>query len=181
MDNLAVLLIDMQKYFIESLKQEEFNENMEVLKNQARFFKSIKEKKFPIFMIEYKNYGKTNKNIRKELENQEVTKLIKESDGGFERITFKGKLVPRIEKEMLSQRHALEVQETKDILNLLLMGINRYGCVYQTGLEAQDRNYAIITCEELMNGKHHEFSKGKTWFNEKTKLYKTLTELLQNL
>jgi len=123
------------------------------------------------------------------LEGQDTTKVIKESDGGFERITFKGEIYPRIEKEMLRQRYALNLQETrldkslreKGISNLLLIGINRYVCVYQTGLEAKDRNYNLLTCEELTNGKNCSHVEGEKWFKENTTNYKTLSELLQNL
>ena len=127
--------------------------------------------------------------LKKELENHDTTYLTKECDGGFERITFKGRLIPLIEKHMLYQKQALDMQETKldyllkqkNILNLLLMGINKYGCVYQTGLEAKERDYSIITCNELVNGKNINYPKGKKWFEEETKNYETLQELLQNL
>jgi len=127
-NDVAVLLIDMQDYFLNEEKRK-------LIPNQIAVIKECKKNDVPIVVLEYSGCGETTSELQKELKGvSNCHKLIKSSDSAFGST--------RIDN-LLRQLKAK---------TLLLMGINACACVLETGKDAVRNGYEVVTSDMIIGG-----------------------------
>lgn len=146
-ENLAVILIDMQDYFIDS------NEKRNLIPNQLLVLNFCRIKNIPVAVFEYRNRGETTTMLKKEIVKfspENICTFIKRSDDAFSVEDFDGWL------------------KEKNIQTLLLMGINACFCVYDTANSAIKNGYKIMTSDTLIAGYDNDYKSIKThdWYME---------------
>ncbi len=128
--NLAVLLIDMQDYFLEDISSEE---KAREIPYQLDVLDYCKEKSIPVFVLEYKDSGPTIKVLKDKVDSLEKkTYITKSHDNGF-----------------IGTNLAEQLKEYS-IDTLLLMGVNATACVVDTAYGALKEGFNIMTSKELI-------------------------------
>jgi len=146
-ENLAVILIDMQDYFINH------DEKRNLIPNQLLVLNFCRIKNIPVAVFEYRNRGETTAMLKKEIVKfspENICTFIKRSDDAFSVEDFDGWL------------------KEKNIQTLLLMGINACACVYDTANTAIKNGYKIMTSDTLITGYCNECKSEKkhVWYME---------------
>ena len=162
---LAGLVIDMQRLF---LKQIEEKEREGMIKSQITLIHRLFEVEAPIFFIEYTGFGKTIKELTKEISRKRGNRIEKSSDDGFKETNLDYEL---------KKYHAEHI---------ILMGVNATFCVKETATSALMKGYHIYTARELIAGKK-EFNGRemdcaiKRWYSDKGEYFKTEEQLWRYL
>lgn len=167
---LAGLIIDMQKPFLNNINEAE---RKIMIESQKRVIRKLSEKESPIIVLEYYNFGKTVKELTKEIDFDYNGILIKKKrDDGFER----------------TKLHSLLKSNYSE--HLILMGINASYCVKQTAMSAVAKGYSIYTARELI-GEQEKLRGRETdrilrrWYSDKGEYFRTEEQLwnflVQNL
>jgi nicotinamidase-related amidase len=135
--SLAVLLIDMQADFVESLPDEARDM---IIENQTRVIRACAARDIPLVVLEYKHREPTIDVLQIEiLRVPRVTVIIKSLDNGF------------TEKLLNETLKAIGAKK------LILMGINASHCVFLTARSAIKLGYCVITNETVI-ADHHSYS-----------------------
>ncbi len=122
-NNVAVLLIDMQEFFLKRLTT---SNRDRIIFNQSKVLDFCLKKHIPVFVLNYKGRGELIKTLREKLGSRCI-EIAKEFNSGFRKTNL----------EVLLQN--IKVKE------LLLMGINASACVQDNAISALNRGYKIIT------------------------------------
>lgn len=152
-NSVAILLIDMQDYFLKGIdpaeKEKEIPYQIEVLDY-------CKKNEIPVFILEYKDYGSTTSILREKLnELTDKTYIIKLNENGF------------IDTDLADRLNQ------KGVKNLLLMGINASACVLNTAKGALESGYTIMVSKDLIADRPPSNQWQFYWdFNESIDWYK---------
>lgn len=139
-DNFAVILVDMQKRFIENLRHGEANR---IIPKQLAVLKYCLSANTPIIVLEFKafEYGATIEILLEEAKKNPNFYLIsKYWHSGFEETDLDNYL------KLIGAK------------NFFLMGINADFCVRSTARDAIRIGYKIITSNEVISGQSHHRS-----------------------
>jgi nicotinamidase-related amidase len=145
-DNYALIIIDMQPYFVERGGDDKDKNNMikvnTILNNQIKMIEMAKKSKIPIVFIEYESHGDTNSKLKKAADGYDNIKIItKSTDGMLDDYNNK--------KSELS-----EYLRNQKIGNLIITGANGGACVQKSISGSLENNYNVLA-----------FSKGIADFN----------------
>jgi nicotinamidase-related amidase len=148
-DNLAVIIIDMQDFFLEKFT----NEKRKVLiENQSRVIAFCMTRKIPIIFVEYQGRGTTTAILQQAVKDVSDTEIvIKDSNGGF------------------TNTNLDEILHNKNVKNIVLMGINASGCVQDTAIGALHRGYQVITSRGVVASstkRDSDLNTSKKWYSE---------------
>ena len=151
-DNYALVIIDMQPYFVERGGNDKVEANIkkvdEIIANQIKMIELAKKSKIPIVFIEYEAYGDTNSKLKEAAAGYDNIKIItKSSDGMLDDYNNK--------KSELS-----DYLRSKEIGNLIITGANGGACVQESINGSLKNNYNVIA-----------FSKGIADFNYSEFIY----------
>ena len=182
MDNLAVLVVDMQDYFLRGSFLERMGEHTseieEELPYQLEILKAAKSKQLPIFVVEYADdwntrYGATTEKIQRELQSyQGVQTLKKSTDDAFESTD----LVQRLDE--------------KRVQRLIIMGVNASSCVLETAVSAEDYGFEILTSRQVISDvqfpervkqipEYEEYGESAEWYRKYGTLFPLYLGLLE--
>ncbi|MGV8168496.1 MAG: isochorismatase family protein [Candidatus Nanoarchaeia archaeon] len=158
----ALLLVDMQDYFLNALSSEELKTEMP---NYIKLIKKAIKNKAHIFVLEYKgrNTGKTNSKLMKFVSKGDYTLVQKSWSDGFYNTNL---------DDLLKQ---------KGINKLVLAGVNASCCVLGTGESAVKKGYTISTSPDVIGDdkdyKPEETTESLKWYSEKGRLCNNYREL----
>ncbi len=167
-NNLAVVLIDMQDFFLKHFKPEIVKT---LVINQSKVIDLCIKNKVPIIVLEYKCKGvfrgETIIELRRKIKNvSETLIVIKESNGGFTN-TDLDKILKNIKCK-----------------KILLMGINANGCVQDTAISALHKGYVVMTSKGIIASAHRndmELSKrNEAWYKENTIFFEDTKDLINH-
>jgi len=160
--NLAVLLIDMQEWFLLGI---EYEEKHREIPYQLEVLDYCKKNDIPVFVLEYKDCGPTVKILKDKVDSLEKkTYIIKNHDDGF--------IDTDLAKEL----------RRKNIDTVLLMGINASACVLSTASGAIIAGFKIMTSDDLIaDPKSYGENESINWYEQNgiyREDYKDLLDLI---
>jgi len=143
----ALLLIDMQPYYIDS------DEKKELIPNQVSVLRECFCRDIPIFVVEYDGKGRTDDQLHEVLDvnhSKGYYTITKSRDDAFSEAKL-GNLLKKLKAE-----------------SLVLMGINACACVFRTANSAVEKGYRIITSEDLIAGYCERCNEAerRAWYRE---------------
>lgn len=128
--NLAVLLIDMQDDFLETI---DYDEEYKEIPYQLEVLEYCKNNDIPVFVLEYKSCGQTVKILKDKVDSLEnKTYITKHRDDGF------------IETDLAEQLRKNKID------TVLLMGIYASACVLNTAAGAVIAGFNVMTSKDLI-------------------------------
>lgn len=135
-DNYALVIIDMQPYFVERGGNDKELVNAkkvdEILNNQVKMIELAKKSGIPIVFVEYESYGDTNSKLKEAAAGYDNIKIItKNTDGMLDDYNNK--------KSELS-----DYLRSKEIGNLIITGANGGACVQQSIAGSLQNNYNVL-------------------------------------
>ncbi len=148
-ENLAVLLIDMQKKFVRNLREKEAER---IIPNQIHIIQLCKKENIPFFVLELDkdDYGETISELKEEISQLEqgmVTFIQKTSNSGFKNTDL----------EILLKN--------REIKKIFFMGINADYCVHATASDALKKGFEIVTSNDVISGQdHHSRNNSIDWY-----------------
>jgi nicotinamidase-related amidase len=173
MQDLGILLIDMQEYFIDLLSGPRHSEETKkLIQTQKRLLSFAKINKIPVFVLEYKGFGKTIDEVEESLRGNESYSVEKVRENGFttkmepDRAGLIGKI--------WENKELIKGLKKKRIKKLIITGVYKTSCVLKTASGAKRRGYEVFTSEDLMN---FEYLK-EPWFYNHSNHYEKLDDLL---
>lgn len=147
--HIAVLLIDMQKYFVAKLRP---GSHRRMINQQVKVIEACIRFDIPLFIIEVspERLGKTIAKLLRKVRRVPRSYFIsKKHSSAFYNPT------PDIE-------HLLQELEIK---KLVVMGINADYCVKETAEDALKRGFEIISAADLISGQdHHSPDNSRDWY-----------------
>lgn len=160
--NLAVLLIDMQEWFLNSI---EYEERHREIPYQLEVLEYCKNNSIPVFVLEYKDCGPTVKILKDKVDSLEKKVYItKNFDDGF----VKTDLAKQLRKN--------------NIDTVLVMGINASACVLSTASGAIMAGFKVMTSDDLIaDPRSYGYNESIEWYIENGIYkddYKDLLELI---
>ena len=150
--NLAVLVIDMQEWFLQSI---EYEEQHKEIPYQLEVLEYCKNNDIPVFVLEYKDCGSTVKILKDKVDSLEKkTYVTKNYDDGF----IKTDLAEQLRKNKID--------------TVLLMGINASACVLSTAAGAVMSGFNVMTSKDLISDpKSYDRNESIRWY-ETTGIYR---------
>ncbi len=184
MKNLGVLLIDMQDKFRWCIDDEE------LVENQRRLLEYANKQDLPIFVLEYEACGKTIDELQPFL-NKKAKIIPKYNDNGFiiaesndsaETYYRDGSYdtfdLRSSQSKLVRESGLRDKLDVENIKNLIVTGINRGACYYETIKGAVKRDYHVYSSPDLTNEKFDgALGLDARGFNN----YFSLDELLQDI
>ncbi|MES2471120.1 MAG: isochorismatase family cysteine hydrolase [Patescibacteria group bacterium] len=164
MNTMAVLIIDMQDFFLKHIDQ---TIREEMIANQGKVIERCVESQIPIILVQYKDRGDITDALQAKLKDvPNVTLVIKEHNSGFRDTTLGDVLIE------------------KKIKKLGLMGINATGCVQDTAMGALSRGLTIMTGKGVIassskNDRYLDVS--RVWFSKNGDFFETPEEFVAAL
>jgi nicotinamidase-related amidase len=167
-NNTALILIDMQEFFLRNLKQDV---REKLIENQIEIIDFCIKNKIPVFITQYNCLGifrgKTIPVLLNKIGGNLVRTIVKLNNSAFTKT------------ELDSYLKELKIKK------LLIMGVNGNGCVQDTTISALKRGYEVI----IPNGtiasvgrKDLDFSKrNKIWYEKNTKFFNNKQKLVKYL
>ncbi len=160
--NLAVLVIDMQEWFLQGI---EYEEQHKEIPYQVEVLEYCKNNNIPVFVIEYKDCGPTVKIIKDKVDSLEKkTYITKPYDDGF----IKTDLAEQLRKNKID--------------TVLLMGINASACVLNTAAGAVIAGFKVMTSKDLISDpKSYDSNESIGWYETNSIYrddYKDLLDLI---
>ncbi len=159
--NLAVLLIDMQDYFLKEVSEEEKKSEIPY---QLEVLNYCKNNNIPVFVLEYLQCGETTRILKEKVDSLPVKEYVtKGYNDGFLKTDLEAKL------------------RSYGIESMLLMGVNASGCVRDTAEGAIRAGFKIMTSKDLIadpewyvteefiikkNGTHGKSDNSAQWYKE---------------
>jgi len=159
-DNLAVLVIDMQDFWLSDVDEKELKTE---LPYQADVLEYCKNNNIPVFVIEYDNCGPTTDYLKKKIDLLSKKEyIIKNRTNAFEKTELGKKL-----------------KETK-VETIVLMGVYASACVKETAKGALEAGLKIATSKELIADdiKYYNKKENVEWYNKKGVYKDSYKELL---
>lgn len=146
-DHLAVVIIDMQEYF---LNHHPGRIVRKMIANQQNMLGLCARLDIPVIVLEYAKHGKTVRELKKSLRKVwRKRTIIKRSSDGFQKTALVD--------------HLVKLQ----IKTLLFMGINASACVLDTAKSALSEGFEIITADDLISDPSDwSMYKSETWYRE---------------
>ena len=157
----ALLIIDMQDTYLNGVETEKLNK---LVSAQLNFLFNPLIKNMDIFLIEYKNEGKTADYIMDSL------KKIKSNIKDY---TFQKESPNAFGNQDLY--YALEQLKKK---NLIVMGVNATGCVLETARNALYYKFKVFTSDDLIEDEG--WIRGEGFSNPKLGFYPQETSYFEN-
>ncbi|MDP2907601.1 MAG: isochorismatase family protein [Nanoarchaeota archaeon] len=128
--NLAVLLIDMQDYFLKEVSEEEKKSEIPY---QLEVLNYCKDNNIPVFVLEYLQCGETTRILKEKVDSLPVKEYVtKGYNDSFLKTDLEAKL------------------KSYGIESMLLMGVNASGCVKDTAEGAIRAGFKIMTSKDLI-------------------------------
>lgn len=147
--NFAVVLVDMQFFFVEWILSEE---RKTMIQAQLAVIRLCRELDIQLVVLEYTGWGDTISPLREELLLcQNVIFLEKDWQDGF------------LFSELENALNRLSLK------NLFFMGVNANGCVRATASTAIKKGCAVYTHSSVIAQKHGQ-DKNLNWYQENTTL-----------
>lgn len=145
--HLAVLVIDMQEWFLTAI---EYDEKLKEIPYQLEVLEYCKENNIPVFVLEYKNCGQTIKLLKDKIDGlKDKTYVTKPYDDGF------------------AQTDLAELLRKSSIDTVLLMGINASACVLSTAAGAVMSGFKVMTSKDLISDPRcYERDESVSWYKE---------------
>ncbi|MDP2906411.1 MAG: isochorismatase family cysteine hydrolase [Nanoarchaeota archaeon] len=145
--NLAVLVIDMQEWFLGSI---EYEEKHKEIPYQLEVLEYCKTNDIPVFVLEYKDCGPTVKILKDKVDSLEKkTYITKDYDDGF----VKTDLAKQLRKNRID--------------TVLLMGINASACVLNTAAGAVMAGFNVMTSDDLIaDPKSYNSNESIGWYED---------------
>lgn len=165
---LAVILIDMQDFFLKNFNPEV---RKVLVSNQLKVLEACQKRNVPVIVLEYKAGGElrgaTTLELRKKVEHIKTAIIIKDSNSGF------------------TDTNLDEILRGMQCKKLVLMGINANGCVQDTAMSALRRGYSVITARGLIasarsDGRHFS-KKNEEWYEQETVFLDGVGEVLEKM
>jgi len=133
LDSLAVVIIDMQNYFLDQLS---LDDREDLVEQQKSLLKYCQREGIKVFVLEYQGLGETTEELKTELANlSEIEYIQKPHDGAFE------------------ETHLDQRLKAEGLTHLLLSGVTAGACVKQTFIQGRERGYQVITTRNLIADK----------------------------
>jgi hypothetical protein len=166
--NTAVILVDMQDFFLKNFK---LSLRKILIENQLHVIDSCLKNKFPFIVLEYKSRGISRGSLIKDLDEKikNVYKevLVKENNSGFTQTKL---------DSILKQLH---------VKNILIMGVNANGCVQDTAIGALNRGFKVMTsCGIIASTSRDDLElskRNKDWYIKNTILKNSPNDLVNYL
>lgn len=151
-DNAALVIIDMQPYFVTRAGNDKDEENKkkvkEIIKTQIEAIKLARASQIPIVFIEYEGFGDTNEELKKATEGySDVKHILKDTEG---MLSYNNNHTPEV----------IEYLSSKKVGHLIIIGANGGACVQESITSSLDHSYNVTA-----------FSKGIADFNYKSFIY----------
>lgn len=164
MNNLGVILVDMQDFFLQHFSSDI---RKKLIKNHIELINYCALNKIPIIVTEYKcggvSRGGITKKLRESLQKTHMEKVIKLNNGGFTKTDLE------------------QILKKLKIKNLMIIGVNANACVQDTVIGALNRGYKVFTVQNLMASRSKTpfklSHKNKKWYEKNTILVKNLDSL----
>lgn len=163
-DGLAVLVIDMQDFWLSDVDKKELETE---LPYQAEVLDYCKSNNIPVFVIEYRDCGPTTDYLKKKIDLLPKKDYVtKSSQSAFENTDLEKKL------------------KTAGVDTLILMGVYSSNCVKGTAKSALKSGFIIATSKDLIaDEKYHHREEEVEWYKEKgvyKDSYKELLNMIEN-
>lgn len=164
----AVLLIDMQDYFL----QRHHREDQKMLLSAHRCVLDFcREVSLPVAVLEYANHGSTTDYLREKvgrISNCET--FVKANDNAFSGTDLNRYL------------YSLEISD------VVLLGINAEACVQATAINAKRKGYGLLTARDCI-AQPRIYSPDESadriplsrWYEKKTRLYENSSLLIEKI
>ncbi|MFA6365368.1 MAG: cysteine hydrolase [Candidatus Paceibacterota bacterium] len=141
--NVAVLLIDMQEYFLDEAGKKA------IIPYQVAIIQECQDMGIPFIVLEYEDQGDTIPELQEKIEKLPNHHwIVKSNDSAF----------PGTNLDDLLKEQGVE--------KLLLMGVNACACVRDTARDAVRKGYEIITSDMLIAGCCPVCKEATQWFEE---------------
>ncbi|MBM3200209.1 cysteine hydrolase [Candidatus Woesearchaeota archaeon] len=162
-DKLAVLVIDMQDYWLSEVDEKEIEKelpyHLEVLEYCAK-------NNITVFVIEYKTCGQTTPYLDNKLRDMHKKEYIKKSArSAFQNTGLEAKL------------------KSQGIDTLVLMGVYASHCVKDTAESALDAGFDIATSKDLISDNRHDAKRKENveWYKEHGLYFDDYKKLLSSI
>lgn len=153
-NNLAVLIIDMQKSFLDE------PELKDLIPQQIEVIRFCRQKSIPVILVEYRVFGRTVMKLRKEVCPSLTSRVTKRYDDAFYETRLK------------------KVLSSMGITNLLLAGVYAGGCVYETAAHAIEEGFQVLTSCDLIAGYCDTPLHNEAWYQENGKYFLNYQDVL---
>lgn len=160
--NVAVLLIDMQEWFLQSI---DYSEQRREIPYQLEVLEYCKNNSIPVFVLEYKDCGSTVKILKNKVDSLEKKVYItKNYDDGF------------VQTDLAKQLRR------NNIDTVLLMGINASACVLSTASGAIMAGFKVMTSDDIIaDPRSYDLNESIEWYEQNVIYrdnYKDLLDLI---
>ena len=158
----AVLLIDMQKKFLNKIDK---SEKKKQIRSQIEVLQYCSQKDIPAAVLEFNGYGCTIDELAYHINKLPRKRYLeKDRDDGFTNKKLSKQL-----KEWGSE-------------HVCLMGINASACVVRTGMGAIDKGFIISTADQLIaEPSNWDGNKSIPWFTKNGKYYDDYIDLIKQI
>lgn len=135
-DKEALIIIDMQPFFVERGGNHKDPENVKkvksIISSQIELIEMAKIKKIPIIFLEYDDFGETTSDLKVAASSHpDVAYILKNTDGVFENSNrFRDELINHLSK--------------REIGALIITGANGGACVERSIQGALENNYTVV-------------------------------------
>jgi nicotinamidase-related amidase len=163
---VAVLLIDMQEFFLQRIEQKA---HKPLIDNQIKVIRYCAAHKIPLVVLEYEGVGrgKTIPKLQSEIKKVSTVAVIrKPHNSGFRDTNLD-----------------LVLKEWR-IKKVVLMGINGSGCVQDTAIGALGRKYSVATASEVIassSERDRNLATSRRWFAANARFFESIEELLAHI
>ena len=165
--DVAVLLIDMQKDFLQNIDWKERKREqpniLEVLAQAGNYHT-------PVVVLEYNGHRQTIEVLKRKIISlpTDIRYIVKSGDDGFYQTSLSA--------------HLKQI----GVKDIILMGINATGCVKTTAVGALENGFGIITSRDVIaqpsswvDDEKYEGAEGSRWFQRKGRLADNYRDLLK--
>ena len=166
--NIAVVLIDMQDFFLKNLSEPA---REDLIRNQSKVLDLCSQNSIPVITLEYNaggtSRGETTQKLREKIIGTSIATILKDSNSGF------------------TDTKLDEILKSSDTKEIVLMGVNANGCVQDTAMGALRRGYKVTTCKRVIANSssdvHGLSMQNEKWFAENTTLFAETEDLIDHL
>jgi nicotinamidase-related amidase len=164
----AVIIIDMQDFFLKNFPVSISNE---LIENQKHVINLCLKKKMPFVLLEYKAggifRGKTILKLEKIVKDSVKEIIVKESNSGF------------------TDTDLDKTLRNLNVGTVLLMGLNANGCIQDTAIGAIHRRYKVVTSAGIIASSSRKdlalSKRNERWFKKNTHFFEDPTNLTSYL
>lgn len=165
MNKSAVVMIDMQDFFLENLADES---RRKLIENQSWVLDLCAKREIPLFVFEYNAGGVLR---------GPTTKLLQDKARGVSGVT-----IVKDNNSAFVGTNLHERLKEKKIRTLFIIGINANGCVQDTAMGALRRGYKVFTSTDLIastsRGTLGLSKRNEHWYRSNNLLLKNVQEVV---